>query len=266
MLFGNMTGTAYSDYMSRDASPTSAADIAIELRAAISSGDYRPGDRLPGENPLMETYGVARMTARRALAMLRDEGLTMTRRGVGVFVRQLRPVVRNSTSRLSPTQWRAGKMTWEADHNARNLTVDHIEVTPSEAPDEETRSVLDLDENETVTVRHRRYSLDGKPVMVATSYVPARIAQGTRITETDTGPGGIYRCLDELGYAPAHFREDITSRMPSPSESQVLEIAPGTPVHEIVRTAGTKDGTPVEVNRMILDAAAFVLRYDFDAP
>ncbi|MBH0247705.1 GntR family transcriptional regulator, partial [Streptomyces cavourensis] len=38
--------------------------IADELRDAIQAGQYRPGDRLPGENDLMADHGVARMTAR----------------------------------------------------------------------------------------------------------------------------------------------------------------------------------------------------------
>ncbi|MFC8943194.1 GntR family transcriptional regulator, partial [Streptomyces griseoincarnatus] len=39
-----------------------AASIAKDLRAAIRSGTYKPGDRLPSEAALMSNYGVARMT------------------------------------------------------------------------------------------------------------------------------------------------------------------------------------------------------------
>lgn len=60
--------------------------IADSLREAIQSGEYGPGDRLPGENDLMGTYGVARMTARQALGVLRDEGIAESRKGAGVFV------------------------------------------------------------------------------------------------------------------------------------------------------------------------------------
>ncbi|MGW2940056.1 GntR family transcriptional regulator, partial [Streptomyces sp. NPDC001156] len=44
--------------------------IADSLREAIQSGEYGPGDRLPGENDLMAEYDVARMTARQALGVL----------------------------------------------------------------------------------------------------------------------------------------------------------------------------------------------------
>jgi hypothetical protein len=60
--------------------------IAETLRRAIRSGEYAPGDRLPGENELAAVHAVAKMTARHALAVLKEEGLTETRRGAGVFV------------------------------------------------------------------------------------------------------------------------------------------------------------------------------------
>ena len=57
--------------------------IADELRAAILDGSYRPGDQLPGENQLMETYKVARATARQGLSVLINEGLAVPRAGAG---------------------------------------------------------------------------------------------------------------------------------------------------------------------------------------
>src|SRR5215469_7269546 len=67
--------------------------IASDLRAAIQSGDYPPGSRLPGENDIMRDYKVARMTARQALAQLINEGLVTARKGAGVYVSDFRPAV-----------------------------------------------------------------------------------------------------------------------------------------------------------------------------
>lgn len=54
--------------------------IADELREAIRVGEYGPGDRLPGENDLMASYSVARMTARQALGVLQSEGVAESRK------------------------------------------------------------------------------------------------------------------------------------------------------------------------------------------
>jgi GntR family transcriptional regulator len=86
------------------------------------------------------------------------------------------------------------------------------------------------------------------------------------IAQEDTGPGGSYARLAELGHAPAHFREDVRARMPQPEEADALELpSAGTPVVDIVRTALTDAGAVIEVNEMTLDASAYILRYDFSA-
>ncbi|MFE4513284.1 GntR family transcriptional regulator [Kitasatospora sp. NPDC056783] len=57
------------------------------LRAAILTKTFRPGDQLPSGPELMKRYGVAKATIGRAMDILRDEGLIVTRPGKGSFVR-----------------------------------------------------------------------------------------------------------------------------------------------------------------------------------
>ncbi|MCJ1677234.1 GntR family transcriptional regulator [Streptomyces sp. APSN-46.1] len=239
--------------------------IAAALKAAIEAGEYGPGDRLPGENDLMATYGVARMTARQALGVLQAEGLTEARKGAGVFVREFRLIRRRGVQRLAAEVWGEGRSIWAADTEDRDPEVEFIGVSEETLPDA-VGAVLGLAAGATACVRRRRFLLDGKPVMVATSYLDAVLVAGTPITEPDTGPGGIYARLAELGVGPARFREEIRSRMPSPDEAARLGLAAGTPVVLVVRTAFAADGRVVEVNEMVLDASAYVLEYEFDVP
>ncbi|MGW2931362.1 GntR family transcriptional regulator, partial [Streptomyces sp. NPDC001156] len=225
---------------------------------------YGPGDRLPGENDLMAEYDVARMTARQALGVLRDEGVAEARKGAGVFVRDFRPLRRRGIQRLSQEQWGSGRSIWSADTESRALVVDQVTVSEEAAP-ERVSLVLDLAEEDSVCVRRRRFVLDGKPVLLATSYLPTSVVAGSAITQEDTGPGGTYARLAELGYKPVHFREEIRSRMPSKHEAAQLSISAGTPVILICRTAFADEGRPVEINEMTLDAASYILEYDFDA-
>jgi GntR family transcriptional regulator len=236
--------------------------IAADLRQNISSGRYLPDARLPGENELMATYGVARETARKALAQLVNEGLAIPRRGVGVFVRSFRPIVRNGIRRLSSDIWPAGKSIWGDETSGRNLAVDQIQVFEDDAP-EHVALLLDLSEDERVTIRSRRYVLDTKPVLLSRSYLPTKIVAGSPITQPDTGSGGTYARLLDLGYPPTKFREDLRARMPDRDEMQNLSLSGGTPVIEIIRTAYTDGCSAVEVNEMIADASAYIFRYDF---
>ncbi len=59
------------------------ADI---LRDMIASGQVRPHERLPSISYLVQTYGVADQTVKKAMQVLRDEGLVQTVTGKGVYV------------------------------------------------------------------------------------------------------------------------------------------------------------------------------------
>ncbi|MBB5121180.1 GntR family transcriptional regulator [Streptomyces eurocidicus] len=200
--------------------------IADDLRKAIQAGEYGPGERLPGENNLMASYGVARMTARQALGMLQSEGVAEARKGAGVFVRSFRPLRRKGIQRLAEGTWGSGQSIWATEIEDRALAVDQIDVTETTAP-EHVAEALGLAPDSTVCVRSRRFVLDGKPVLLSTSYLPADIVAGSPILREDTGPGGTYARLAELGYKPVHFREEIRCRMPSGDEAERLGLAQG---------------------------------------
>lgn len=62
--------------------------LADHLRRLVQDGGVRPGQRLPSEAALGQTYGLARETVRRAVRVLRTEGLVEYIRGYGVVVRE----------------------------------------------------------------------------------------------------------------------------------------------------------------------------------
>jgi GntR family transcriptional regulator len=61
--------------------------LATILRKRIESGKIRPGDPLPSETTLQQEYGIARGTIRRAIEVLRDQGLVVTVQGRGTYAR-----------------------------------------------------------------------------------------------------------------------------------------------------------------------------------
>src|SRR5262245_4131529 len=63
-----------------------AHELIARLTADITSGNIRPGARLPTEQELIAATGVSRTVVREAVAALRAEGLVVTRQGVGAFV------------------------------------------------------------------------------------------------------------------------------------------------------------------------------------
>lgn len=61
--------------------------IAASIRAAILSGELKPGSRLPSNLELASFFGVSAMAVQTAVRKLREEGFVRTRMGSGVYVR-----------------------------------------------------------------------------------------------------------------------------------------------------------------------------------
>lgn len=233
--------------------------IAADVAAKISSGEYVPGARIPSERELMDEYHVSATPARKALQMLRESGLIDVRPASGAYVRDWQPILRDATHRLSKEHWGSGKSIQSADLGDRVVVPDSVAVSREQAGPE--RAAL-LGDGELI-VRRRRYSVEGRPVQLAVSYLPADIAAGTEIERKDTGPGGTYARLAELGHGPVAFRERVVSRAPSADEAKQLQLAKGVWVFEITRHASEQGGRVVEETVMVLDAASYVLQYAF---
>jgi GntR family transcriptional regulator len=238
--------------------------IADAIRSKIASGEYAAGAVVPSETQLAQEFGVAKMTARGALEVLKAEGLLDARQGRATRVRQFSPIRRRSASRLASDVWLAGRSIMSTDSSGRRPEVDQVEVSEGPAPEHVAR-LLGLAEGELACVRSRRHVLDGNPVLVSTSYLPAALVAGSPITQADSGLGGIYARLAEIGHAPTRFVEELRSRMPTAEETARLGLSTGSPVIQIARTAYTADDRVVELNEMVLDANAYVLEYAFDA-
>ncbi len=62
-------------------------EIAIALKKKIIEGEFKEGELLPDQETLARTYNTSRVTVRKAIQLLIDEGLLYTRRGSGTYVR-----------------------------------------------------------------------------------------------------------------------------------------------------------------------------------
>ncbi len=61
--------------------------VVSALRQQVFSGEITPGQKLPTESQLTETFGVSRTVIREAVATLAADGLVESRQGAGIFVR-----------------------------------------------------------------------------------------------------------------------------------------------------------------------------------
>jgi GntR family transcriptional regulator len=232
-------------------------EIADLLRSRILDGTYAHDDKIPSVTELMKEYNVSRTTVLRAMYMLRAEGLIRIRHGAGGYVTRFKEIRRVTPTRLAAKDWEAGKAIQDHDTMPRPRSVT-IDLGEGPAPDW-AAAALGLNAGDTAAFRVRRFLVDNRPVQLSTSYFPAELVRGTRIMFMDTGPGGSYARLEELGHKPVQFKEEIVGRAPLPDEIEQLDLPTVQPmVLEITREAWASSGC-VEVNRMVLDATAYVV-------
>ena len=240
--------------------------IADDLRERVYTQQLPRGARLPSEAELAATYNTTRPTVRQALRTLSEEGLIESRRGVGVFVRsQRQPLRRMTMDRFARRHREQGKGALAAEAEAqgrswRQEVLELAEVSPPPA----VADRLNLDEDARAFVRRRRVWIEDVPMQLADSYFPIEIAAGTRIVEEDTGPGGVYARLEERGHRLTRFHEELSFRMPTPSEVRALALDSGVPVVDLLRVAYAGE-QPVELFMSVMAGDRHIFVYDIPA-
>ncbi|MDT8915425.1 GntR family transcriptional regulator [Amycolatopsis sp. PS_44_ISF1] len=239
--------------------------VAADLRAKITAGHHAPGDRLPSERELVEVYHASRPTIRAAVEMLRTEGLVTAEHGRGVFVRATPSIRRLARSRLSREARERNRGAFLADASAAGFTPSTSTEIRFEPAGPRVARHLAVEEGTEITVRDRVMRADGLAVQLAVSRLPRELTRGTAIEAADTGPGGTYARLEERGHRLGSFAEHVGARMPAPDEASLLQLAEGVPVVTVTRVAYGADGTPLEVNEMVLAADRYELSYEWPA-
>jgi GntR family transcriptional regulator len=229
-------------------------EIADRLRAQISSGVLAPGQRLPSEPDLAAEYDASRNTVRLAIALLTNQGLVVSRQGLGTFV--LEPT-RPFTALLSrihapPSEQHASHglpvVSPEEDHSEMvRLQVETAPASPSVA------EKLDVAAGEAVVVRRSQYFIGDVPWQLINSYYPSDIAKGSALEQAGEIAAGSVGLLSELGYPQAGFVDEIGARMPNAREFDFFKLASGIPVIVVNRTSYSVD-RPIRLTRYIYRA------------
>jgi GntR family transcriptional regulator len=215
------------------------AEIAAYYRQRIQDGELRPGDTMPSLRQVCERFGVAQTTANRAFRVLKQEGLTLPRAGVGTIVAG--PISNNISTRVQ-----LHEATGKALGGGETSRI--IEVGTTGA-DELVAPRLDVTPGTPVHVRRRVVSRGGVPVHLSSSYYPAYVIAVTpELTEPVSTGGSRELAAERLGVAQDHVLEEVTSRLATEAEKATLGLTAGdVVVTQVVRTVTLEDGRVVEV-------------------
>ena len=205
-----------------------------QLQELVAS-TLRPGDALLGERQLEEQFGVSRITVRRAISDLVQDGALVRIKGKGTFVSH--GLVRSTLhlASFNEDMWAAG---FEPSTRVINATV---AVPPAAAAEH-----LGLAEgDEAYQVRRLRLA-NGAPVSVDESWLPPR-ALPDLLSEDLTG--SLYRVLAAAGHPVQHAEQTVEAAAAPEETAVLLEIEPGAPVLLFRRRSFTGQddpGSPIE--------------------
>lgn len=194
--------------------------IADAIRLDIVGGKLETGDRLAGELPLAERFGVNRHTVRRAIAVLVEEGVLRAEHGRGTFVAEARRLSYPIGRRTRFSEGLAG----QTRQRARTILSSRIErATARLAERLDVKPGTRLIRVETVAFA------DGRALSRATGWLPEQRFPGYPAVLAETG--STTEALKRYGiddYSRGSTR--ISARHATTDEAHVLKLAPGAVV------------------------------------
>ena len=245
--------------------------IASDYRVQIIDGSLPAGAKLPSETELMRSYSVSRIVAKMAINVLRNEGLVVSRKGKGSFVKEIRRIIRDSTNRYSRTN-SLSTSPFASDTSASGQRGDWEFASGEIAANEEVAHRLEIDLGAPVMCTKYRYfaassptaeaSARGEPIQLSTSWEPLELTAGSAVTRPEEGPiVGVVARMDSIGVHISHVLERVTARAALPPEVRALELSPqGSYILLIQRThyAGER---PVETCDIVFPGDRYELTY-----
>lgn len=215
--------------------------IADDLRTQIADGELPVGAVLPSESELAGSYGVSRVTVRKALETLRDEGRVDSRQGFGWFVAG--DTVRQSLGTLSTIET---QLTEQGRVPVRRVV--SFGFAPGGDGDELVVTRVNL--------------ADGRPFAVVTVWCPAELGSG--LSRDDVESATFYELLPvEFDHAV----QSIGASLATEHDAELLEIPVGSPLLVVDRVSHDVDGRAVlrSQHRFPAHLTEFVVELPFDA-
>ncbi len=216
--------------------------IADALREKITAGELKPGDALPTESSLQETFSVSRVTVRQALKLLTEEQIIESIQGSGSYVREER--VNYDIYQLT------GFYEKLADRNVdTHSDVKTFEVIKADVKLAET---LNIRPDDKVWHVKRVRFIKQKPVNLEETWMP--LAMFADLT-WEVMENSKYHYIEQIKKMVIDRSEqELVPIMPSQEAIDALALYPAKPILEKVSRGFLKDGRVFEYSRNVFNS------------
>ena len=205
-----------------------------ELKKAIDQGELKPGDKISSERDLEEKYAVSRMTARRALVELENEGYVIREQGRGTFV---------NNSKYSQHLFHLTGFTEESED--QNLKPGAHVLEQKMVNNEAISAKMGIPSEPLVLIRRVR-TINNEPVALEESYIRASLCPG--LENVNLNNTSLYLYLgNQYSIRLGTALQSIEARLATTEILQVLKLEAGTPVLYMERLTYLEGGKiPIE--------------------
>ncbi|MBH9396291.1 GntR family transcriptional regulator [Pseudomonas aeruginosa] len=205
--------------------------LARNLESAIHAGQWKAEEALPSERSLSETLNISRVTARKALEILFEQGLIRRNQGSGTFIT---PRLEQPLSRLSSfsEMLRLKGFTPGSTWLERGIAL----------PTHDELIRLGLSPTEKVARLKRLRKADGTVMAIEHSTLPARL-----LSDPTAIGDSLYEYLDSIGRPVVRALQHVRAINASPPAAALVGIAPGTAMLLMTRIGYLEDNTPIEL-------------------
>jgi GntR family transcriptional regulator len=214
--------------------------IATLLKDAVASGRYRPGDRLPTEEDLVATHGVSRVTVRRALQSLEQQGLILRRAGAGTFVSDKAPILHMPT----PIQTYLEQVA-----ERRKLSRHVVKEFGWTGAAADVAGSLQVPEGAPVLRVVRLRTKGALPLVHTTLFLPE--ALGARYVREDFRRKALSELLAEAGETYSRIDMVTRARLAAPGIAEMLDVPVGSPLVDVQRIGYGHNGVAVEYQQLL---------------
>lgn len=206
------------------------------LLEKIKSNQFKVGDLIPSESELQEEYNVSRITIRRAIQELVQEGHLYTRQGRGTFVS--RPKVSQELNLIT---------SWAETMAAMGMRPEtkRIEYFVEPAPVNIARLLNIPIGDKVYRIERLRYA-DGEPTCIMTNYLSPAVVPG--LLDKGLKSESLYETLEKhYSIVLSRAEETVEAKAAKASEAELLNIKRGAPLLCATRVTYDITDRPVEV-------------------
>ncbi len=220
--------------------------LMTRLKNDILAGVYPAGGRIPSEQLLCDTYGVSRVTVRKAMLDLVQEGLLLRRQGKGTFV---------ADQRLQRDLHQITSFSSACRSMGRGATAKVISVTREPVQPEDAERLM-LKPDDTVLCLCRIRLCDDEPVMLEYNRFPLQYDY----LENEDLTVSLYETLRKHGEIPSHATHDISLGHATPIVSRYLQTAPNEALLLLDELVLDQHEKPLHVSRQWIRGDKFTFR------